>query len=69
MAKRYIIGRLRKVRMADPDGEPDAENYLATTVYDNSGEMIETGILDAQGNPIMARYVMERIGFVHYSEE
>jgi len=65
MIRRYLIG---KPRMADMDHEPDGEDYMARTVYDTSGEMMDTGLLDAHGNPILAQYEMDRIGYIWREE-
>ena len=46
--------------------EPDAEDYLARTVYEPEPECIDTGLLDKSGNPIMAIDEMAPIGFVQH---
>lgn len=52
-------------RSADIDENVDAENYLARTVYDPE-ELIDIGILDADGNKVMARQRMDPIGFIRW---
>lgn len=62
MAREYIIGRRR---MADIDENVNGEDYLARTVYEEY-DLIDIGVLDAGGNPIMARKKMDPIGFVRF---
>ena len=52
-------------RLADIDQNVNAEDYLARTVYEDR-ELIDIGVMDANGNPIMAMERMEPIGFVHH---
>lgn len=61
MIREYIITR----RAANIDEEVDAENYLSRTVYEQH-ELIDIGVMDKDGNPIMARKKMNPIGFVHF---
>lgn len=63
--REYVI---RRTRMADIDACPDAEDYLARTVYEDH-ELIDIGVLDADGNKIMARKRMDPIGFVRFKEQ
>ena len=65
--RKYVT--MRKTRLADADGEPDAENYLARTVYEPEPQIIETGLLDSQGQPIYAIEAMGPIGFVIHEPE
>ncbi len=59
--KRYFI----KPRMERLDGfEIDPENYLARTVYEQDDTPFATGVLDRDGNMIMAAVCMDQIGFV-----
>lgn len=60
--RKYVT--LRRTKAADVDGEPDAENYLARTVYEQEPQVIDTGILDLHGNPVFAIEAMQPIGFV-----
>ncbi|TIR87359.1 MAG: hypothetical protein E5X05_01290 [Mesorhizobium sp.] len=60
MRRDYIIRRA-----ADIDENVDAENYLARTVYEPE-ELIDIGILDADGNKVMARQRMDPIGFIRW---
>lgn len=48
---------------ADIGSEPDGENYLAKTVYEDH-ELFDIGILDKDGNKVMARRRMDQIGFI-----
>ena len=59
--KRY--GLLSKPKAADWEIGPDAENYLARTVYEKEPTALETGILDQHGNMIHVFDEMEPIGF------
>ena len=45
----------------------DAETYLAREVIDDY-ELIDTGVLDSDGEKIMARKKM-KIGFIHWPEK
>lgn len=56
------------VRLAKIDDEPDAEHYLARTVYE-SHELIDIGILDEDGNKIMAHERMDEIGFIRWRND
>lgn len=60
----YTSLRLKRAR-AEIDGEPliDAADYLARTVYENQ-ELVDTGVLDQQGNPVMAYEKPNPIGYV-----
>jgi hypothetical protein len=60
MRKEYV-----RVRAARSEEEPDAEHYLARTVYEDY-ELIDIGILDDKGEKIMARKRMDPIGFVRF---
>jgi hypothetical protein len=60
MARQYV--RMRR-RSADIDANIDAENYLAKTVYEDF-ELVDTGVLDEDGNKIMAHEKMDQIGFI-----
>lgn len=52
-------------RCADIDENPDGENYLSRTVYEPE-ELIDIGILDADGNKVMARQRIDPIGFIRW---
>ena len=56
-----------RVRAANMDEFPDAENYLARTVFE-SHELIDIGILDEDGNKIMAHEKMDAIGFIRWRD-
>lgn len=60
MARDYVIRR-----MADIDENVDAENYLGRTVYEDH-ELIDIGILDRDGNKVMARKRLDPVGFVRW---
>jgi hypothetical protein len=53
-------------KLADVDGEPDAENYLSRTVYENEPQVLKIGILDASGNDIYMIDEPDPIGFVRW---
>ena len=59
--KRYVTMRTKAADMYD---EPDAENYLARTVYELETRAIKTGLLDAQGNDIYMIEENDPIGYV-----
>lgn len=61
--KRYFVQPRNAPRLANIHEEPDAENYLARTVYEPDYTPFETGVLDAEGRMIMASYEMGPIGF------
>jgi hypothetical protein len=53
-------------RFADIDSPVDGEHYLARTVFEDF-ELIDTGMLDASGNKIMAREKLDPVGFVRWA--
>lgn len=61
--REYVIKP--RTRLADIDSEPDAENYLGRTVYEYD-ELIDIGITDKNGDPIMAKQKREPIGFIRF---
>ncbi|MER9574893.1 hypothetical protein NKI78_04470 [Mesorhizobium sp. M0400] len=61
MAREYLI----RPRAAHIDDEPDGEHYLARTVFEDF-ELIDTGVLDAFGNKVMARRRLDPIGFIRH---
>lgn len=63
MAREYV--RLTPARAADIDNGADAEHYLARTVFEDY-ELIDTGVLDAAGNKIMARERIDPVGFIRH---
>ena len=63
MARSYVI---RRVRSADIDENINGEDYLARTVYEEH-ELIDIGIVDKNGDPIMAHKKPDPIGFVRWS--
>jgi hypothetical protein len=58
----YIIRR-----MANIDENVNGEDYLGRTVYEEH-ELIDIGIVDQNGDKIMARKRMDPIGFVRFPE-
>ena len=48
----------------------DEQVILAgTTVHEPEPQMVDTGILDASGQPIMFYETLAPIGFIHHGEE
>ena len=65
MRKRYVTSRNR----------PHFYNYhdeqvilAGTVVHEAEPQIIETGLLDASGNPIFSIEAMGPIGFIHHGE-
>ena len=54
-----------KRRMGYIEQEVDGEDYLSRTVYEDV-ELIDIGVMDHNGDPIMARKKMDPIGFVRF---
>ena len=54
----------RPIRAADYDKGPDAEAYLARTIFEVDPTPYETGLLDAFGNPLWACIELDQIGFI-----
>jgi len=67
--KRYFVRPAKALRLASIDGEVDAENYLARTVYEPDADPIESGILDAEGRMIVYQYRIGPIGFITNLED
>ena len=63
MRKYYSIKQ--KTTSCDCWVEADALDSLARTVYENS-ELIDIGVLDHNGDPIMAVEKKNPVGFVHH---
>lgn len=57
--REYVILR----RMADIDENVNGEEYLARTVYEDR-ELVDIGLLDADGNAIMVHKKMDQVGFI-----
>ena len=64
MSKVYVI----RPRGADIDQNVDAENYLARTVIEDH-ELIDIGVLDKDGNQIMAHKRLDPVGFIRWREK
>jgi hypothetical protein len=62
MPRIYVSVRARP-KAADIDENVNGEDYLGRTVYEDY-ELIDTGVIDADGNKIMAREKMDQIGFI-----
>jgi hypothetical protein len=52
-------------RSADINNNADGENYLARTVFEDF-ELFDTGVLDHDGNKVMARQKLDPVGFVRH---
>lgn len=63
MARAYVT--LRRIRSADIDENTDGESYLARTVYEDH-ELIDIGIMDKNGDPIMAHRKPDAVGFIRW---
>jgi len=63
MRREYV-----SVRAAKIDEEVDGEQYLSRTVYEPE-ELIDIGILDSDGNKVMARRRLDQIGFVRWIDK
>lgn len=65
MTREYVIAK--RFRLGDIDAEVDAENYLSRTVYEDH-ELVDIGITDKNGDPIMARKRTDKPGFVRFKD-
>lgn len=65
--KRYVT--LRRPRSQDINTEPDAEQYLARTVFEADPTPYQTGLLDAFGEPLWAVIESDQVGFVRWTAE
>ena len=65
MVHRYVTFA-HKPKSADMWDGPDAETYLARTVFEPEPKAIRSGILDASGNDIYCIEEMDVIGFVRW---
>lgn len=54
----------KRVRSSD-DWDANGSDSLARTVYEEH-ELIDIGVMDKDGNPIMARKRMDPVGFVRF---
>lgn len=63
MARAYVT--LRRIQSADIDENTDGESYLARTVYEDH-ELIDIGIMDKNGDPIMAHRKPDAVGFIRW---
>ncbi|RUW04047.1 MAG: hypothetical protein E5X94_00620 [Mesorhizobium sp.] len=62
---RVYVSIKRVPRTANIDENVDGEDYLARTVYEDF-ELIDTGVLDSDGNPIKAHEKMDPVGFIRW---
>lgn len=62
MPREYVTLRPRS---ADIDGNVNGEDYLARTVHEDH-DLVDIGIVDKDGKPVMARQKMHPIGFVRW---
>jgi len=66
MRKRYVTASKRPRLYS----YQDEQILLAgTTVHEAEPQILETGLLDAGGNPIFSIEAMGPIGFIHYADE
>jgi hypothetical protein len=65
MRKRFVVS---KPRLYSYDEDP--VHLAGTTVHEDEPQVVETGLLDAQGKPITRiEGQIGPIGFVHHSED
>jgi hypothetical protein len=65
MRKRYVF-RATKPRLYDYSAEPI--HLVGLTVHEPEPVVFDTGLLDADGQPIRYEEILQPIGFVHFSE-
>jgi hypothetical protein len=65
MRKRYVTSRNRQHLYSYSD-EP--VHLAGMTVFELEPQIIETGLLDVNGNPIFSIEAMGPIGFIHHGE-
>ena len=66
MRKRYVVTSRSRPHLYSYS---DEQVILAgTTVHEAEPQIIETGLLDANGNPIFSIEAMGPIGFIHHGE-
>lgn len=67
MRKRYVIASKLRPRLYSYSDEPVI--LAGTTVHELEPELVETGLLDASGNPILTiENQMDPIGFIRHTE-
>lgn len=59
----YIVRRAAKI-----DENVDGENFLARTVYEDH-ELVDIGVLDKDGNKVMARNRPDQVGFIRWGDK
>lgn len=67
MTREYVIGKSNKPRsdewrLEDADGK----DCLARTVFEDH-ELIDIGLTDKNGEPIMARQKRDQVGYVRFN--
>jgi len=67
MARDYFVQCTKPKSDDDYNWEADPLNSLARTVHEDY-EIIDTGVLNDQGEPIMARKRFDPIGYVRFKE-
>jgi hypothetical protein len=63
MRKRYVFNASTKPRLYDYSDEPI--HLAGLTVFEPEPMVFDTGLLDADGQPIRYEEIREPIGFVH----
>lgn len=66
MRKRYVVTSSKKPRLYNY--QDDQILLAGTTVHEAEPQIIETGLLDANGNPIFSIEATGPIGFIHHDE-
>lgn len=66
MRKRYVVTSKAKPRLYNY--QDDQILLAGTTVHEAEPQIIETGLLDANGNPIFSIEATGPIGFIHHDE-
>lgn len=67
MRKRYVFNASKPPRLYNYQDEP--VHLAATTVFEPEPQLVETGILDASGQPIMVYEALAPIGFIHHGQD
>lgn len=68
MTRTYVIGKRNKIRSSEWWlDDADAKDSLARTVFEDH-ELIDIGITDKNGDPIMARQKRDSVGFVRFRD-
>lgn len=62
---RVYVSVKRRAKAGNIDENLNGEDYLARTVYEDF-ELVDTGVLDADGNPVKAHERMDPVGFIRW---